>query len=213
MPNLSTRLKWARAQRGLTQVQLAKLAGLQQTDVSKIERGATRKTSSILALARALQYDPHWLDTGEGTPIKNNSDIKGNTAPGPEVRGAVPLISWVQAGNWADIVDSFAVGDAEAWIDTTAKVSSNAFALRIVGDSMTPKVPDGSIVIFDPARGYHHGSLVLAKRTGDQQATFKQLWYDGATPYLKPLNERYAMIEMPSDTRIIAVAIRLELDL
>jgi SOS-response transcriptional repressor LexA len=210
MDNLAKRLKTARLKRGLTQEQLAKLARLQQTDVSKIERGKILKTTAIPALARALQCDPHWLDTGEEQPEWDNQN---NTAPGPEVRGKVPLISWVQAGQWAEIVDNFAVGDAEAWLETTAKPGRNAFALRIIGDSMDPKVPDRSIVIFDPARGYHHGSLVLAKRTGDQQATFKQLWYDGATPYLKPLNQRYPMLDMPQDTRIIAVAIRLELDL
>lgn len=125
----------------------------------------------------------------------------------------MPLISWVQAGNWGEIVDNLQPGDAEEWIATTARVSKGAFALRIVGDSMAPKVPDGSVVIFEPNRTYQHGSLVLAKRTDDQMATFKQLWYDGTTPYLKPLNDRYPMLVMPADTRIIAVAIRLELDL
>lgn len=110
-------------------------------------------------------------------------------------------------------MDNLQPGDAEEWISTTAKVSRQAFALRIVGDSMAPKVPDGSIVIFDPARAYQHGSLVLAKRTTDQVATFKQLWFDGPTPYLKPLNDRFPLLDMPEDTRIIAVAVRLELEL
>jgi SOS-response transcriptional repressor LexA len=76
-----------------------------------------------------------------------------------------------------------------------------------------PKVPDGAVVIFDPDRDYQHGSLVLAKRASEQNATFKQLWYDGDTPYLRPLNERYPIMAMPPDATIIAVAVRLELDL
>lgn len=210
MQTLAQRLKVARERLELTQTQLAKAAGLQQTDVSKIERGAIRKTTAIPTLARALQCDPHWLQTGDGEPGWGSHH---NTAEGPDIKGKVPLISWVQAGHWAEIVDEFAPGDAETWLETTANVGPHAFALRIVGDSMAPRVPDGSVVIFDPRRDYRHGSLVLAKRTADQQATFKQLWYDGQTPYLKPLNERYPMLEMPQDTRIIAVAVRLELDL
>jgi SOS-response transcriptional repressor LexA len=210
MKSLAQRVKAGRARLDVTQTELAKLAGLDQTDISKIERGAIRKTTAIPSLARALQCDPFWLQTGEGS---SGWDNQNNTANGPEVRGVVPLISWVQAGHWADIVDNFATGDAEAWLETTARLSPRSFALRIVGDSMSPKVPDGSIVIFDPDRDYHHGSLVLAKRTGDQQATFKQLWYDGTTPYLKPLNERFPMLDMPQDSRILAVAVRLELDL
>lgn len=207
---LAKRVKAGRKRLELTQQQLAAEAGLAQSDVSKIERGQIQRTTAIPALARALRCNPHWLDTGNGEPQWDNTS---NTIDGPAIRGRVPLISWVQAGSWGEIVDNLHPGDAEEWIPTTARVGKAAFALKIVGDSMAPKVPDGSIVIFDPAKNYHHGSLILAKRTGDQVATFKQLWYDGSTPYLKPLNDRYPMLEMPDDTRIIAVAVRLELDL
>lgn len=210
METLAQRVKFARKRLGLKQQQLADAAGIGQSDVSKIERGLIVRTTAIPALARALRCNPYWLETGEDEPQWDN---ESNTTAGPAVRGTVPLISWVQAGSWGEVVDNLQPGDAEEWIATTARVSSSAFALRIVGDSMAPRVPDGAIVIFDPGRGYNHGSLVLAKRTGDQLATFKQLWYDGGVPYLKPLNERYPMLDMPEDTRIIAVAVKLELDL
>lgn len=210
MDTLAARVKHARLRLELTQQELANVSGLKQSDISKIERGQILRTTAVPALARALRCNPHWLDTGDG---RAEWDNQNNTAAAPSLRGEVPLISWVQAGQWGEIVDNFQPGDAEEWIATTARVGRNAFALRIVGDSMAPKIPDGSIVIFDPAKHYQHASLVLAKRTGDQVATFKQLWYDGATPYLKPLNDRYPMLEMPQDSRIIAVAVRLELEL
>lgn len=90
---------------------------------------------------------------------------------------------------------------------TVEAVGPNAFALRVVGDSMEPKIADGVIVIIDPSRQYKHGSIVLAKRTSDQEATLKQLWYDGTVPKLRPLNPRYAILDMPEDTRIIGVAV------
>lgn len=68
MDTLAKRLKTARARLELTQTKLAALSGVKQSDVSKIERGAIRKTTAIPTLARALQCDPHWLQTGEGTP-------------------------------------------------------------------------------------------------------------------------------------------------
>lgn len=207
---LAARVKLGRARRELTQQQLADESGVKQSDISKMENGKILRTTAIPALARALRCNPHWLDTGKGEPEWDN---QSNTATGPVVRGMVPLISWVQAGQWGDIVDNFQPGDADEWIPTTANVAVTAFALRIRGDSMAPKVPDGSIVIFDPDRDYHHGSLVLVKRTGDETATFKQLWYDGSTAYLKPLNDRYPMLDMPANSKIIAVAVRLEMDL
>lgn len=136
-----------------------------------------------------------------------------NVSPGPELRARVPLISWTTAGKWAETQDPHTPGEAEEWIVSTATVGPNAFALRVIGDSMEPKIPDGSIVIIDPSRSYQHGSIVLAKRVNDQEATLKQLWYDGAVPKLRPLNPRYAILDMPNDTRIIGVAVRVQLDL
>lgn len=142
--------------------------------------------------------------------------------PGPLLRGRVPLISWVRAGHWDDTVDIFEPGIADERIDTTAAVGPHAFALRVRGDSMTHpddrrSLPDGAIVICDPALvgpwEALHNRIVVAKRTDDQQATLKLLWFDGGTPFLRPLNPRYPMLACPPDTRIVAVAKRVEIDL
>lgn len=210
MDTLARRLRLARQKRGLTQTQLADISGVKQSDISKLEMGKSLTSTKIGSLARALRCDTYWLETGEGQP---DWDGQNNVEQGPEVKATVPLISWTTAGHWAEVVDNLQPGDAEEWIATTARVSRTAFALKIKGESMGPKVPDGAIVIFDPERGYTHGSLVLAKRTNDQHATFKQLWYEGEVAYLKPLNDRFPILDMPPDTRIIAVAVRLELDL
>lgn len=154
-----------------------------------------------------------WMDQLQDQKIIREELGRYNVTEGPALRARVPLISWTTAGRWGEIRDPLQPGEAEEWIDTTANVSPGAFALRVVGDSMEPKIPDGAIVIIDPSRPYQHGSIVLAKRTADQQATLKQLWYDGTVPKLRPLNPRYAILDMPDDTRIIGVAVRLELDL
>lgn len=156
---------------------------------------------------------PHgWMDSVQSDKAEQES-VHYNVTPGPELRARVPLISWTTAGKWAETQDPHTPGEAEEWIVSTATVGPNAFALRVIGDSMEPKIPDGSIVIIDPGRPYQHGSIVLAKRTGDQEATLKQLWYDGPVPKLRPLNPRYSILDMPTDTRIIGVAVRVQLDL
>lgn len=62
------RLKGSREARELTQTQLAKAAGVSQSDVSKLERGDSLSTSRWPQLARALGVDGYWLTTGEGEP-------------------------------------------------------------------------------------------------------------------------------------------------
>ena len=132
---------------------------------------------------------------------------------GPDLRGKVPLISWVQAGHWCEISDQFPPGDAERWEVTTARVSASAFALRIEGDSMEPAIPRGSIVIVDPAVEATNGRVVVVRQNGDSEATIKRLVIEGGVKYLKPDNPRYPIMEMRTDAVISGVAIKVELDL
>lgn len=131
------------------------------------------------------------------------SDTTGNVSPGPDIRGKVPLISWVQAGDFGDVVDLLHPGDAFEWIETSIQPHEHTFALRVEGDSMEPDFPAGTILIVEPDFDAHAGDFVIA-RNGDQQATFKQLVRDGGDWYLKPLNPRYPLKPL-GDCQIIGV--------
>ena len=228
--HLSDKIAWLLQQPGVTAAALvAATDSSGPSTVSEWKRTGRISKPKLLKIAELSGQSLEWWINpdspvpptapgrpGLGTLLKaklHPAASVANVTDGPPLRGRVPLISWTTAGMWADVEDPHPPGNGDEWIMTTANVGPHAFALRVQGDSMEPKVPDGSIVIIDPDRGHHHGSIVLAKRTSDQQATLKQLWYDGATPKLRPLNERYDILDMPPDTRIIGVAVKLELDL
>lgn len=162
---------------------------------------------------------PHWNDDyidSTATRIELTGHI--NTEPGPDITGRVPLISWVQAGNWAEIIDNHYPGDAEEWRLTTAKVSKYAFALRIVGDSMInpngyPSLPPGAIVIVEPHRQPQNGDIVIARLEDSMEATIKKLVIDGHQKFLKPLNPQYPIIQINGNCSICGVAIKVEMDL
>lgn len=159
-------------------------------------------------VAREMEenYSPNrsagWLDT---------LDQESNTLK-EELRGSVPLISWVQAGAWCASSDIFHPGDADEFYPTTAKVSKNAYALRVRGDSMEPGFPDGCVIIVDPDREARHGSYIVVRETDSTEATFKQLQIDGPRKYLKPLNPRYPLMELRFETLICGVAVKMEMD-
>lgn len=128
-----------------------------------------------------------------------------NLAAGPEIKGKVPLISWVQAGSWSTAVDNLQPGDAEEWVDTTVPIHQHTYALRVKGDSMTnpagdPSFPHGSVIVVEPdaidTPDKLIGSFVIVKRQADDEATFKQLVKDAGAFYLKPLNPRYPMLQL-----------------
>lgn len=65
----SERLRWARNLSGMSQEQLARLAGCTQANVSKLERTAERGSSWTAQIANALGVHPIWLATGQGAPM------------------------------------------------------------------------------------------------------------------------------------------------
>lgn len=131
---------------------------------------------------------------------------------------SVPLISWVQAGGWADVGHICDPRDENIeWRDTTADTGPRAFALKVEGDSMTSpyglSIPEGAIVIIDPDKQAHNKNIVVAMLEGSDHATLKRLIMDGPFQYLKPLNQSYDAIKIDENCKIVGVAVKAEIDL
>ena len=69
MESLASRTKARRKELGFTQAEVARSAGLKQSDISKIENGSIQKTTEMLGLARALRCNPQWLEDGRGEMV------------------------------------------------------------------------------------------------------------------------------------------------
>ena len=66
MKDLAHRIKKARLQAGQSQSDLADKTRLTQQMISKLERGESRSTSAIFAIAHALNVSAEWLWLGDG---------------------------------------------------------------------------------------------------------------------------------------------------
>lgn len=120
-------------------------------------------------------------------------DYSTNIEPATGFRGRVPLISWVQAGDWSEIIDNFVAGDAEELLPCPVSHSENTFALRVRGESMYnphghPSFREGDLIYVDPNRLPVNGSLVVVRLNSDNEATFKKLVIEGEKRFLRPLN-------------------------
>ncbi|EOI6866520.1 TPA: helix-turn-helix transcriptional regulator [Yersinia enterocolitica] len=62
--SISFRLKERRLARGLTQHQLAVLAGVRQQTIQRIESGSSHRPRNLLEISEALECSPHWLLNG-----------------------------------------------------------------------------------------------------------------------------------------------------
>lgn len=186
---------------GLTQEELASIVGVKQ---QSIWYAKTRATGSRYAhqIAVACGVNTDWLTTGRGQMVEP-LDFD-NVSPAPNTQGGnVPLISWVQAGDWVEAIDTFHPGDAETWLPCPERHGPRTYALRVHGDSMTAphgkSYPAGCIIFVDPDQigGVVNGSRVIAKLNGDNAVTFKQYAEDAGRRYLKALNPAYPIIAEP----------------
>lgn len=204
------RLRAARKHAGLTQVEASKKTGIPQSTISTAEREG-QGSADTPVYAKAYGVDAHWLATGDGdmlqvtaTRVKLSGVTLEELTNVSEIkkRAIVPLISWVQAGEFSEVLDIFHPGEAVQWEEAYfSSPSKRAYALLVEGDSMdrgsgSPNFPAGTILIVDPDRASHAGDYVIAKDVATQRATFKQLVTDGARWYLRPLNPVYPTIEI-----------------
>ena len=199
METLGQRLKRLREAKGLTQSALAAAAGLKsQGAIGNIERDTRGYGDSVIDIARILSVSPDYLRGTADRPSRSNVE------PGPDLRGKVPLISWVRAGAWCEADISLDPDDVERWMDCPVGHSPATFALRVRGDSMTAAhgntrtYPEGCFIFVDPERrNPSNGDRIVACMDGpgaDHEVTFKVYKNEDGRQWLQPLNPSHEPI-------------------
>lgn len=108
----------------------------------------------------------------------------------------VPIINKVAAGYPVDFNDlDYPVGIADDYVRCPDLHDANAFAVRVVGDSMEPKFYEGDIVIFLPALEVHNGDDCFIRFVMPHETTFKRVFFEPENKVrLQPRNEKYSPI-------------------
>lgn len=184
---LGARIKIARTAKGLTQQQLGDAVGMTQSAIYQLEKRDSEECLKTNAIAKVLGVTPEWLISGTGEA----ACFESNVEPAYALRGQVPLISWVQAGDWCEAHDPYPVGDAEMWLPAADNYGENAYALRVRGASMEPRFREGEIIVVNPHASPDNGKFVIARKEGSKEVTFKQLIREGDEAYLKAINPQW----------------------
>lgn len=180
---IGTTVRAARKAKGMTLEQLAHEIGTDAGNLSRFERGLQGAGQDVLERMLSIL----------NIQISSEDLAESNVGAAMAIRGQVPLISWIQAGCWSEVSDIYAVGDAEQWLPCPVSHGPRTYALRVRGLSMynpseRHSFNDGDIIFVDPDRDAIHKSLIVAKLTDTQEATFKQLLIEGDQRFLMALN-------------------------
>lgn len=173
----------------LTQQDVATAFKLSVQAVSGWERGA-----ALPGIHRLPQLAALYNQTLEG--------LIGFVSKGRAKRIGVPVVSYVQAGEWKSTRDGIQF-DSERFVSCDTPVSEFAFALQIEGKSMEKRFLEGDVIIVEPRNMLDPqiGDFVVAKESADQKATFKQYWrHRGSVVELRPLNEEHPLLTIDETT-------------
>jgi repressor LexA len=105
----------------------------------------------------------------------------------------VPVINRVAAGYPHHFTDmDYPPGVAEEYIRCPDVHDPQAFAARVIGDSMEPDYDEGDIVVFSPNTVARSGDDCFVRIEGGEGTTFKRVYQDDKqTTRLQPLNRKY----------------------
>lgn len=208
---------------GITQYSIADELGITQGAVGHYLNGRNALNVEVASgFARILQVPISEFSASIASKVAEQAEsLKGESNVrfiGEYKSGKrYPVLSSVQAGAWCEACEPYTVKDIDLWLESDAHIQGDAFWLKVEGDSMTAPVgisiPEGTFVLFDTGREPINGSLVIAKLSDSNEATFKKLIIDGGQKYLKGLNPAWPLVPVNGSCKILGVAIETKLRL
>lgn len=196
--DFSNVIKYLRKKNNITQSELAKILDVGATTVSSWERGANFPT-----MDRVVQL-ANFFNVPIGTFFGN--------VPNVEETVSIPILGIIACGE--PITAEENINEYREVLKDNLP-SGNLFYLEAKGDSMSPKIPDGSYVLVREQSDVENGEIAAVLLNGDEEATLKKVRKLGKTVLLEALNDAYEpyVINEDNPARIIGKAVKLEVDL
>lgn len=130
------------------------------------------------------------------------ADDEAGNVERPAVCYQVPLINRVAAGYPRDFTDlDYPARVADEYVSSPDVADPDAFAARVVGESMMPEYREGDIIVFSPMQEATDGADCFVRLLPDHETTFKRVYYEpDERVRLQPLNPKFPAKTVSMDT-------------
>jgi SOS-response transcriptional repressor LexA len=200
-----TRIRGAILSSGLKQNEMARRAGVTPQAVARwIKTGQISRTH-LAVLAHETDHSYEWIDRGSGERLASRQNLHY----GPNIQRYVPLISWVQAGNWRQTTATRARKEAKVLLPCPVTCGPMTFILRVEGSSMEPDYLHDDYIFVDPDVAPAHGKDVVVTLKGSERPVFKRLIIEGQDTFLMTLNPHFPdrIIKIDGNASICGVVV------
>ena len=179
----------------MSQLELAQRLGVSAQSVSNWCKGKkTPRMPKVDMICDIFGLKREWLTSDHDS----HADSKPSTAVTTKVTSIrIPVLGSVAAG-----IPISAITDIVDWEDIPEKYASDGteyFGLKLKGNSMSPEMRSGDVVIVRAQSEADSGDIVIVQVNGDTEATCKRLikYKDGIT--LMPLNSEYPPMQYTAE--------------
>jgi repressor LexA len=187
------RLRIARENKECDQARMAKKVGIAVRTLQRWEKGEQVPDSEyLMRVVRYTGVRPEWLLTGEGEmypasqkerkiiPLHNEQLLRKVSLVD------IPLFASIPAGKATAI---FHPDHVDRYVTVDNIRDHTAFALLVKGNSMSPKIEDGDIVVVSPQHDVRSGDICVI-RVNDED-TLKKVNIEEQYIHLIPLNPSF----------------------
>lgn len=205
---IGMKIKSFRESRSMTRDELAELLNTTRQSISRYENGERKANQDLLfELASIFKVS---LD--DFFPVRNLYDQTNITKVTPENMVAIPVIGTIACGD-PILADENIIGYRYHLKDKLPK--GQTFYLTAKGDSMEPKIPDGSDVLIRMQDEVEDGEIAAVLVNGDTEATLKRVKRQGDIVMLIAENSAYPpyIITESNPARILGKAVGVSFDL
>lgn len=205
---IGMKIKSFRESRDMTQDELAELLNTTRQSISRYENGERKANQDLLfELASIFKVS---LD--DFFPVRNLYEQTNITKVTPDNMVAIPVIGTIACGD-PILADENIIGYRYHLKDRLPK--GQTFYLTAKGDSMEPKIPNGSDVLIRLQDDVEDGEIAAVLVNGDSEATLKRVKKQGDIVMLVAENTNYApyIITEHNPARILGKAVGVSFDL
>ena len=174
---LKERLTYLMNRRGIANAaELSRMTGLTQVAIRNYMRGLkVPNAQALVRLSRALSTTADYLLTG--------STLRPDR---------IPLLSKIPGGEPAAWTDGeYPAGFGEEYVSRGDVTDPESFALIVDGDSMSPRINSGDIVIISPNSTVTNRSIAAIALNDDDRTIKKVIFLNDNKVLLQPENEKY----------------------